>query len=785
MIPRLSPFASILASLALSGAFPLWAQQCDAGVSFSGPIVITEGGTYSGNWQSTDPKVPAVTVLATALVTIVNSRLRGPGDLLRSYVAELSYPAVNLVVRQSCFVGTNPNILGVSKGTPISLFEPVSVLVEFCDFESTGSHGVYVNGYRGNYTASNTIKFLQNRFRNIDARYSDGRGGYLKVSRSDRAVDNSADAMQLDHVQGVPGIEIAWNQIINEPDQSAVADTISVYASSGTPASPIRIHDNFVRGNYAADPVNADGLQYTGSGINTNGRFETNPDRAAAHVKIHDNQVVSFGFEGIGVSSGHDIEVYSNRVISSGLSSDGANISRPPSLGIKHQNVYRSPAGVFGGNSIHDNLSGLRARTREGTWLRNDYSFSDPPAVSYNNAPWAPATSDSPTLTDEANEFLLWNEKLLANGMKVGSNLVAPPLSGRLLVVSGNSQLGNPGSLLGSPIAVRAVNTTGFPVGGVNVAFTVTTANASARQHFAITDLNGLASTGIVLGTGTAGVRVEVIAAGYTGATFNLWISQPAAVVRSGGIAGVGGSVPAVQSLSPNALFSIFGQNFLPAGVAGRRVLASEFVDGGLPFTLLGVCVDVGGQRAAILDVFPTQINAQAPAMMGGNVDVRVLTNCGTPAEIGSSPQSASVAVASPEFLYFQLNADGRNPVALANAVTGALVGPANLLGGRLSPARPGDILTAYATGFGPLRPALATGQIPAGTAAALGPVSVTIGGVALAPTDILYAGAAPGQVINQLNFRIPMGAADGNQALRIFIGGIGSPPNAFVTIQR
>ncbi len=42
--------------------------------------------------------------------------------------------------------------------------------------------------------------------------------------------------MQLDHVQGVPHMEIAWNQIVNEPDRSAVEDTISAYASGGTNA---------------------------------------------------------------------------------------------------------------------------------------------------------------------------------------------------------------------------------------------------------------------------------------------------------------------------------------------------------------------------------------------------------------------------------------------------------------------------------------------------------------------------------------------------------------------
>jgi uncharacterized protein (TIGR03437 family) len=150
-----------------------------------------------------------------------------------------------------------------------------------------------------------------------------------------------------------------------------------------------------------------------------------------------------------------------------------------------------------------------------------------------------------------------------------------------------------------------------------------------------------------------------------------------------------------------------------------------------------------------------------------------------------SAPETVAVSAASPEFLYFQTNADGKNPVVLVNAVTGALVGPSTILNGALTPARAGDVVTAYGTGFGALTPAVSTGQIPQGTASVVGPVSVSIGGVVLAATDVLYAGAAPGQIIDQLNFRVPAGVAPGYQTIVISIAGVSSPPNAFVAIQQ
>ena len=118
----------------LLGCSALYAQQCDTGVEFSGPIQISSGGVYSGNWQSTDPSIPAVNINTAERVTIINSRVRGPGDLIHYYLtppAQGPQPtaASSLTVQQSCFVGTNPNFAGVRKGTAIWVQNSVSVLV--------------------------------------------------------------------------------------------------------------------------------------------------------------------------------------------------------------------------------------------------------------------------------------------------------------------------------------------------------------------------------------------------------------------------------------------------------------------------------------------------------------------------------------------------------------------------------------------------------------------------------------------------------------------------------
>src|SRR5215218_11434459 len=71
------------------------------------PIVITKGGTYTGTWESTNRSTPAVTVNTSEPVTILNSTVRGPGDLIVSGTSH-----TNITVRNTKGYGVNPNVAG-------------------------------------------------------------------------------------------------------------------------------------------------------------------------------------------------------------------------------------------------------------------------------------------------------------------------------------------------------------------------------------------------------------------------------------------------------------------------------------------------------------------------------------------------------------------------------------------------------------------------------------------------------------------------------------------------
>ena len=551
------------ALLTFVGSGLLNAQQCDTGIVFSGPIVITSGGVYSGNWQSTDPSVDAVAIKTAEPVTIINSRVKGPGNLIHYGLNTTGGPsapisASSLTVQQSCFVGTNPNVAGQYKGSAVWAQNAARVLVESCDFESAGKVNIFVEGYVGNNTLNNSITILNNRISNVDGRPSDGNGGYLTTNRY------LAHAIQLADVHGVPGIEIAWNQIINQPYESAVDDSINMYDSSGTPAIPLLLHDNYIQGGYEPDPTTANEYNYGGEGIQMDGSYQTDPSLVTSFVKIYNNQTVSESRGGLSASVGHDIEFYSNRVVSSGQLADGTNYSLANGSGFSHQDYQNDPPPAFGNNSFHDNLAGMRL-LQNGNWQRRDYYWSVPPAVDLNDLSWTPATGAAPTPTDEANELLLWNEKLIANGITVGSSLVTPTLSGSVQMVSGNSQAGAPSSTLAAPLVARVVNSSGTPAAGVNVSFMVASGNATASQHFGITDTNGLVSTGVVLGTSGA-VQVNVIAVGYSRTTFN-------ATINSGSAGN-----PAPQSILFGTLSNVtFGVAPFPLSATASSGLAVTF----------------------------------------------------------------------------------------------------------------------------------------------------------------------------------------------------------------
>jgi Ricin-type beta-trefoil lectin domain-like/Bacterial Ig-like domain (group 2) len=375
-------------------------------VQWSGPLTITQGGTYSGNWKSTSPTTPAVTVATTAPVLIQNSYLTGPSDLIAA-----PYYGNNITVKNVIGIGVNPNVLGQANGLFVNVISPSLLDVENCYFESV-LFGIYVRGYGGNFDGTQTITILNNRGRNILGLESNGNNGYLTGETNWQW----AHAIQLSEINSVPGITIAWNEIVNYPNQSLVNENINMYDSGGTSSSPAEFHDNYIQGAYPYNPpVDA----YNGGGYVTDGSGSDTVATASAFNNVYNNQIVGTVNMAIEFSSGHDNAAYNNRAVSSGLLADGAKIPAQ-NVGLAIDDIYGNiENGSMYNNNMYSNSVGWMcwAPRCAANGYRNDEYFPNDSSDYSTNVSIA---TNPITLQLENNEYSTWLEKIASNQMVVG-----------------------------------------------------------------------------------------------------------------------------------------------------------------------------------------------------------------------------------------------------------------------------------------------------------------------------------------------------------------------------
>jgi len=285
------------------------------------------------------------------------------------------------------------------------------------------------------------------------------------------------------------------------------------------------------------------------------------------------------------------------------------------------------------------------------------------------------------------------------------------------------------------------------------------------------------------------GIAVLTVCAGL----LSVGAQTPAPRIAAGGVIGAGLSNPPVTQVSALGIVSIFGENFAPPGTA-RLVGGADLVDGKLPENLEGVCVEIANARAKIFHLFPGQINIQAPDLpTSGTAPVQVVLNCGGSSEIRSNIETVTLQPAAPEFFFFTLNANGRNPIAAIDAATGALIGPATLADRfpdpkpAFVPAKPRQIISLFATGLGRTDPGFPPGALPDRAAPTVERVVVTFDSVmgTMLP-EVLYAGVAPGYAgVYQINVRVPDTAPDLDLFVKARVGSFSSPAGAYLTVKK
>ncbi len=341
------------------------------------PITITQGGTYSGCYVSTNAGTPAVKIATTAPVTIDHATLLHAGRAIQS-----SVNGVQVTVTNSKFQATNPGAAAIQRA--MQLNAPASLVAE---------HNLLVDGQgilviTGN---PNTVRIRYNDVKNI-GRYphTDENGCCVQFVQFSQA--NVGDA------------EIAWNRDMNTYKQSDVEDNINLWKSSGTAAHPIDIHHNLISGAY---PPSGNGSGFTGGGILAG-------DSGGNYVNIHDNRVVSTSNYGIAITGGHDNHIYNNHIINDGKADDGTPVGPSTASGISLWQY--DPNAATGPNATaYNNTIG---------WLQPSGKQNDSymPACNPANACINNTSMANPTATSEQAERDGWAADLRAAGLTVGPN---------------------------------------------------------------------------------------------------------------------------------------------------------------------------------------------------------------------------------------------------------------------------------------------------------------------------------------------------------------------------
>jgi uncharacterized protein (TIGR03118 family) len=239
---------------------------------------------------------------------------------------------------------------------------------------------------------------------------------------------------------------------------------------------------------------------------------------------------------------------------------------------------------------------------------------------------------------------------------------------------------------------------------------------------------------------------------------------QPAPSVVSNGVVNAAGFS---ANVTPGAFTAIFGSAL---AATTRTWTTTDFVNGKLPTQLDGVSVTLDGKPAYVYFVSPNQIDVIAPAdSAAGPVPVVVTNN-----SVAGAVSTVQLMAAAPAFF-----AAGK--YVIATHADGSLVGPASIPG--FTPAKPGETIAIYGTGFGATNPAV-DGLVLTSPANLAAQPMVTMGN---SPATVSFAGLSSAG-LDQVNVTVPALPAGtiGTMDLKVVAaaGGSNTQSGLFVTVQ-
>jgi uncharacterized protein (TIGR03437 family) len=307
------------------------------------------------------------------------------------------------------------------------------------------------------------------------------------------------------------------------------------------------------------------------------------------------------------------------------------------------------------------------------------------------------------------------------------------------------------------------------PLSGFSVRWIVLTGNGSVRPLSPVTDALGQVSAVWTLGPAVGQQSVRGVPYGFSQghvytATATAGTMSPS--VPSNGVVSAAGFDKVTRTLSPGTLASIFGSGLSAAAEGVGLVPGTDL----LKSTYGGTQVTFDGILAPLLYASGGQINFQVPFELEGKTSAQlVVTVHGT----ASAPVTVPLAPASPAL--FTYNGSGAGPALILNQDYSVNTAT--------KPASVGTMAVLYATGLGPVNPAVKSGQLASLTpplSYCVNTPTVLIDGQ---PAEVLYAGLAPTFAgLWQVNVMVPDKARAGAVSLDISVLGYhGNPVTMYV----
>jgi len=179
----------------------------------------------------------------------------------------------------------------------------------------------------------------------------------------------------------------------------------------------------------------------------------------------------------------------------------------------------------------------------------------------------------------------------------------------------------------------------------------------------------------------------------------------------------------------------------------------------------------IDGQPAYVEFVSPTQINFVAPAdSHSGPVSVKVINN-----GVTSNTVTGQLSPLAPACFLFA------GKYAAATHVNFKPVGNSTV-STRATPAKPGETIILWATGFGPTTPPDTVGELSSVAPSVATLPAVLVGGV---QARVLGAARSAGFAgLYQIAIQVPPDLPDGDQTIVAEVQGVQSPAGVLLTVQ-